>query len=151
MNTEIRVMSVEQLKQLIDLMCTEKVLWEKHYGQYDVSESVMAINAFHAVCHVIDAPDIEGFMRQLRQQVTAHQYNLSPEMDGSYSGGRGTWGNCLSSVEYLLHEQASFQRLKWQLRRDIVLIRIGVFALWSNWRLWLVMSCLFTLAWLAIV
>ncbi|WDD97764.1 hypothetical protein [Thalassomonas actiniarum] len=112
---------------------------------------MMAIKAFHAVCHAIDAPDIDAYMQQLREQVAAHQHNLSPEMAGSYSGGRGTWGSCLSSVEYLLNEELSFQRLKWRLRRDIALIKIGVFGIWSNWRLWLVISCLLTLAWLAIV
>ncbi|WP_281560098.1 hypothetical protein [Thalassomonas sp. RHCl1] len=151
MNTETCTLSVAQLKQLIDLLCKEKITWEIRHGQYDVSESVMAINAFQSVCHAIDAADIDTYMQQLREQVAAHQYNLSPEMAGSYSGGRGTWGSCLSSVESLLNEKLSFQRLKWRLRRDIVLIKTGVFGIWSNWRLWLVISCLLTLAWLAIV
>ena len=144
-------MTVEELKQLIDLLCKEKITWEQHKGQYDVSDSLMAINAFHAVCHAIDAPDIDGFMRQLREQVEEHQHNLNIEIAGSNNGGRGIWGSCLSSLEQLLKENRDFRQLRWRLRRDIVLIKVGMFGWWGNWRLWLVISFLLTLAWLAII
>ncbi|WP_044842817.1 hypothetical protein [Thalassomonas viridans] len=142
-------MSVEQLKLLIDLLCRERILWAKHKGEYDVSEAVMAIKTFHAVCHAIDAADTHSYMQQLREQVKAHQYNLSDKRPGAAS--RGSWGSCLSGVEHLLNGGKSFQHLKWRLRRDSLLIKIGAFGIAGNWRLWLVSSFLITLAWLAIV
>ena len=144
-------MTVQELKHLIDLLCTEKIDRELHYGQYDVRESILAINGFHGVSQEIDTTDINHYLQQLTIKVKERQGTLSAEMSGEYNGGKGSWGCCLAEVEQMIAEGVGYNRLKWRLTWEILLIKIGVFGLWSNWRIWLVISLLLSISWLAIV
>ena len=99
----------EELEQLLGHFCAKRQDYEKRRAQYDIRESIMAVDIFSDIADTVDhQDDMAQYSKLLEEKVRDYQSRYPAHLRGEYSGGYATLGSCLVEFQSILEEQPNF-------------------------------------------